>query len=63
VKSHASYAHNDSYQKNQGVGGTCDFDSAASFEVLRVLLIQVNNKYIQITMKGKYSMKFDYGGT
>jgi len=62
VKTHASYVHSDSYQKSQGVGGTCDFDSAASFEVSRVLLIQVNSKYIQITMKGKYSMIFDYGG-
>lgn len=52
VKSHASYAYNDYYQKNQGVGGTCDFDSAASFEV--------KSKYMEITMKGRYSMKFDY---
>lgn len=29
VKSHASYAYNDYYQKNQGVGGTCDFDGTA----------------------------------
>ncbi|GAU41639.1 hypothetical protein TSUD_81250 [Trifolium subterraneum] len=29
VKSHASYAYNDYYQKNQGAGGTCDFDGTA----------------------------------
>jgi len=29
VQSHASYAYNDYYQKNQGVGGTCDFDGTA----------------------------------
>ena len=37
--------------------------SAAPFEISRVLLIQVNSKYMQITMKGKYSIKFDYGET
>lgn len=29
VKSHASYAYNDYYQKNHGAGGTCDFDGTA----------------------------------
>ncbi|KAJ7955415.1 Glucan endo-1,3-beta-glucosidase [Quillaja saponaria] len=30
LKSHASYAFNDYYQKMQGVGGTCDFDGTAT---------------------------------
>ncbi|XP_045818588.1 glucan endo-1,3-beta-glucosidase 4-like [Trifolium pratense] len=29
VKSHASYAYNDYYQKMRSVGGTCDFDDTA----------------------------------
>jgi hypothetical protein len=29
VKSHASYAYNDYYQKMHSVGGTCDFDDTA----------------------------------
>jgi len=37
--------------------------SAASFEVSRVPLIQVNGKYMQIKIKAKYSMKFDSGDT
>ncbi|WVZ14041.1 hypothetical protein V8G54_011607 [Vigna mungo] len=30
VKSHASYAYNDYYQKMHNVGGTCDFDGTAT---------------------------------
>ncbi|CDY23618.1 BnaC05g39760D [Brassica napus] len=29
IKSHASFAYNDYYQKMKGVGGTCDFDGTA----------------------------------
>jgi exo-beta-1,3-glucanase (GH17 family) len=42
VKSHASYAYNDYYQKNQGVGGTCDFDGTAEIST------QDPSKFIQI---------------
>jgi exo-beta-1,3-glucanase (GH17 family) len=42
VKSHASYAYNDYYQKNQGVGGTCDFDGTAEISP------QDPSKFIQI---------------
>ncbi|OMO81024.1 Glycoside hydrolase, family 17 [Corchorus capsularis] len=30
IKSHASYAYNDYYQKMRSVGGTCDFDGTAT---------------------------------
>nr|KYP67656.1 Glucan endo-1,3-beta-glucosidase 4 [Cajanus cajan] len=30
LKSHASYAYNDYYQKKRGSGGTCDFDGTAT---------------------------------
>jgi exo-beta-1,3-glucanase (GH17 family) len=42
VKSHASYAYNDYYQKNQGVGGTCDFDGTAEIST------QDPSKFIRI---------------